>query len=193
MGDRRDTARRLASTTAVHWRDRIVIPGGEVALGRSSAVVGTGRLRPAVSGFGAWDYACLGAYLLSLVGMGIYFFPPREDHRGLLRSRASYSLVGRGRSIVGTQTSAISFMAIPAKVYATDWVYLWNPLAAGLIAPLVVFVYLPFFRRLNLTTAYEYLERHSMSRCGFLPARRLFYFTLAGWRSSSSCRPFSPR
>ena len=40
-----------------------------------------------------------------------------------------------------------------------DWVYLWNPLVAGLIAPLVVFIYLPFFRRLNLTTVYEYLEK----------------------------------
>ena len=149
----------LASTTAVHWRDRIVIPGGETALGRSSAVVGAGQLRPSVSGFGAWDYACLGAYLLSLVGMGIYFSRREKTTEDFFVAGRRIPWWAAGVSIVGTQTSAISFMAIPAKVYATDWVYLWNPLAAGLIAPLVVFVYLPFFRRLNLTTAYEYLER----------------------------------
>ena len=149
----------LASTTAVHWQDRIVIPGGETALGRSSAVVGTGRLRPSVSGFGAWDYACLGVYLLSLVGMGIYFSRREKTTEDFFVAGRRIPWWAAGVSIVGTQTSAISFMAIPAKVYATDWVYLWNPLAAGLIAPLVVFVYLPFFRRLNLTTAYEYLER----------------------------------
>ena len=161
----------LASTTAVHWRDRIVIPGGEVALGRSSAVVGAGRLRPSVSGFGAWDYACLGAYLLSLVGMGIYFSRREKTTEDFFVAGRRIPWWAAGVSIVGTQTSAISFMAIPAKVYATDWVYLWNPLAAGLIAPLVVFVYLPFFRRLNLTTAYEYLERR------FHVAVRLFAST----------------
>ena len=149
----------IASTTAVHWRDRIVIPGGETALGRSSAGVGAGRLRQSVSGFGAWDYACLGAYLLSLVGMGIYFSRREKTTEDFFAAGRRIPWWAAGVSIAGTQTSAISFMAIPAKVYATDWVYLWNPLAAGLIAPLVVFVYLPFFRRLNLTTAYEYLEK----------------------------------
>ncbi len=161
----------LASTTAVHWRDLIVIPGGEVALGRSFAGVGAGRLRPSVSGFGAWDYACLGAYLLSLVGMGIYFSRREKTTEDFFVAGRRIPWWAAGVSIVGTQTSAISFMAIPAKVYATDWVYLWNPLAAGLIAPLVVFVYLPFFRRLNLTTVYEYLEKR------FHVAVRLFAST----------------
>ena len=161
----------LASTTAVHWRDQIVIPGGETGLGRSSAGVGAGRLRPSVSGFGAWDYACLGAYLLSLVGMGIYFSRREKTTEDFFVAGRRIPWWAAGVSIVGTQTSAISFMAIPAKVYATDWVYLWNPLAAGLIAPLVVFVYLPFFRRLNLTTVYEYLEKR------FHVAVRLFAST----------------
>ena len=87
----------LASTTAVHWRDLIVIPGGETALGRSSARVGAGRLRPSVSGFGAWDYACLGAYLLSLVGMGIYFSRGEKTTEDFFVAGRSHSLVGRGR------------------------------------------------------------------------------------------------
>ena len=149
----------LASTTAVHWQDQIVIPGGEMVLGQSSAGVLAAQVRPAVSGFGTWDYACLGAYLLSLVGMGIYFSRREKTTEDFFVAGRRIPWWAAGVSIVGTQTSAISFMAIPAKVYATDWVYLWNPLAAGLIAPLVVYVYLPFFRRLNLTTAYEYLER----------------------------------
>ena len=149
----------LASTTAVHWQDQIVIPGGEMVLGQSSAGVLAAQVRPAVSGFGTWDYACLGAYLLSLVGMGIYFSRREKTTEDFFVAGRRIPWWAAGVSIAGTQTSAISFMAIPAKVYATDWVYLWNPLAAGLIAPLVVFVYLPFFRRLNLTTAYEYLEK----------------------------------
>ncbi len=149
----------VAFTTAVHWRDRIVVPGGEERPEESSASVLAAQPRQPTSGFGRWDYVCLSVYLLSLLGMGIYF-----SRRG--KTTEDFFVAGRripwwaaGISIVGTQTSAISFMAIPAKVYSTDWVYLWNPLAASLIAPLVVFVYLPFFRRLNLTTVYEYLEK----------------------------------
>ena len=64
-----------------------------------------------------------------------------------------------GLSIFGTQLSAITFMAIPAKAYATNWVqFLFN---MGIIAtaPLIVFCFLPFYRRQNVTTAYEYLEK----------------------------------
>ena len=64
-----------------------------------------------------------------------------------------------GISIFGTQLSAITFMAIPAKVYATDWVYILAQAAIIIVAPIIVFLYLPFFRRLNITTAYEYLEK----------------------------------
>jgi SSS family transporter len=62
-------------------------------------------------------------------------------------------------SIFGTQLSAITFMAAPAKVYATNWVYILNQATIIMLAPFIVFFYLPFFRRLNIVTAYEYLEK----------------------------------
>ena len=49
-------------------------------------------------------------------------------------------------------------MAIPAKAYQTDWVYLLGNLMIVAVAPLVIWYYLPFYRRLNVTSAYEYLE-----------------------------------
>ncbi len=49
-------------------------------------------------------------------------------------------------------------MAIPAKAYATDWVFFVANMCIVLIAPVIVYVYLPFYRRLHITTAYEYLE-----------------------------------
>jgi len=64
-----------------------------------------------------------------------------------------------GLSIYGTQLSAITFMAIPAKTFATDWRYFMQNMAILMMAPLIIFLVLPFFRRLNVTTAYEYLEK----------------------------------
>ncbi len=114
----------------------------------------------AVSEGSGWsNWIVLGCYLVVLVGVGIYF-AKRE------KSTDDFFLAGRripwwaaGLSIFGTQLSAITYLAMPARAYATDWSLL--PLNIGIlvIAPIVVYVYIPLFRRLNITTAYEYLEK----------------------------------
>ncbi len=113
---------------------------------------GVGRLATA-------DLLAVGVYLVALVAVGAYF--ARRE-----RATSDYFLAGRrvpwwaaGVSIFGTQLSAITFMAIPAKVYATDWAYILGHATIPLLAPLIVFVYLPYFRRGQITTAYEVLER----------------------------------
>ncbi|MFC1794340.1 sodium:solute symporter [Planctomycetota bacterium] len=114
----------------------------------------------AVSEGSGWsNWIVLGCYLAVLVGVGVYF-AKRE------KSTDDFFLAGRripwwaaGLSIFGTQLSAITYLAMPARAYATDWSLL--PLNIGIlvIAPLVVYLYIPLFRRLNITTAYEYLEK----------------------------------
>jgi Na+/proline symporter len=64
-----------------------------------------------------------------------------------------------GLSIYATVLSSITYMAIPAKTFATDWSYYFMALAIVAVAPVVVWFYLPVFRQLNVTTAYEYLEK----------------------------------
>ena len=63
-----------------------------------------------------------------------------------------------GLSIFGSKLSALTFIAIPAKAYATDWVYLLNNVMIVVVAPIVVYFYLPYFRKLKLTSVYEYLN-----------------------------------
>jgi len=108
--------------------------------------------------FGWMNYATLGIYLVLTLVVGLYF-------TGREKSTDDFFLGGRrvpwwaaGLSIFGTQLSAITFMAIPAKAYDTNWSYIFNHVTIVMVAPIVVFFYLPFFRRLRLTTAYEYLE-----------------------------------
>ncbi|MGB6649822.1 MAG: hypothetical protein WBG01_14940, partial [Bacteroidota bacterium] len=105
------------------------------------------------------DYLVLVIYLLLLVGMGVYF--ARRE-----RSIEDFFLAGRkmpwwaaGISIFGTQLSAITFLAVPAKAFAADWVYFLVNMTIIMVAPIVVFVYLPFFCRSKFTSAYEYLEQ----------------------------------
>jgi len=61
--------------------------------------------------------------------------------------------------VYATQLSALTFVSLPALAYATDWVVAPGYIMIFAMAPIVIFFYLPFYCRLNVTTAYEYLER----------------------------------
>ena len=105
------------------------------------------------------NWVVLGCYLAVLVGVGVYFAKREKSTDDFFLAGRRIPFWAAGLSIFGTQLSAITYLAMPARAYATDWSLL--PLNIGIlaIAPLVVFVYIPLFRRLNITTAYEYLEK----------------------------------
>ncbi|MGE0100982.1 MAG: sodium/solute symporter [Blastocatellales bacterium] len=149
----------LVTTAAVDWQSAVVIPGGEDRPAHRSPAVFAVRLNSEKTGFGFLNYTVLGLYLLATLLIGFRF-------SGKGKTTDDFFLGGRrvpwwaaGLSIYGTQLSAITYLAIPAKAYAEDWTYVLVNLTILIVAPIVVSFYLPFFRRLNFTTAYEYLEK----------------------------------
>jgi len=146
------------TTTAIPWDGEIIIPSGEIRPGTRTTKVLRGQIHKTATQFGLLNYIMLVIYFGILVWMG-YYFSKRED------TTDDYFLGGQripwwaaGVSIFGTQLSAITFMAIPAKAYATNWVFFLANMGIVLIAPVIIFFYLPFFRRLRIVTAYQYLE-----------------------------------
>ena len=91
--------------------------------------------------------------------MGWFFSKRQRSADDYFKGGGRIPWIIAGLSIFGTALSAITFMAIPAKAYATDWSYM--PFNAGivLVVPLIVGIFIPTFRRLGVTTAYEYLEK----------------------------------
>jgi solute:Na+ symporter, SSS family len=103
---------------AAFWKGHWVIPNGEMGPGRRSPKVFA--LDTSIS-FGWQNWLTLMVYLFCMLLIGFYF--SRKEN-----TTADYFLAGgripwwaAGISIYGTQLSAITFMAIPAIVYATDW------------------------------------------------------------------------
>jgi SSS family transporter len=84
-----------------------------------------------------------------------------------------------GLSIFGSKLSALTFIAIPAKAYATDWTYIVNNIMIVAIAPIVTFFYLPYFRKLKLTSVYEYLRIRFDSRVKILGSFTFVVFQLS--------------
>ena len=145
------------TTTAVRWGNDFVLPSGEIRPGIRTPDVWKGTFAP-IGGFGALNYAVLAVYLLSLVAMGFYFSRRGKTTDDFFKAGGRVPWWAAGISIFGTQLSAITFMAIPAKTFATDWRYFTGNMTILLAAPFVIWIFLPFYRRLNVTTAYEYLE-----------------------------------
>ena len=147
------------TTSTVQWGEAVIIPSGEIRPGTRSPAIYWAEPVAATHAFGLLNYLVLGLYFLLLIGMGFYFSGRERSDADYFLARGRIPWWAAGLSIFGTQLSAITFMAVPATAYATDWVYVIGQATIVLLAPVVVFLYLPFFRRLQVTTAYEYLEK----------------------------------
>ena len=143
---------------AAEWRGALVMAANTGSLGDGDSILIAAELATAPSGFEVLDYWTLTAYFAVLVMMGIYFASKGSTTEDFFLAGRRMPWWATGLSIFGTQLSSISFMAVPAKVYATDWVYFLLQMTIVMVAFPVVFLYLPFFRRVKMTSAYEYLE-----------------------------------
>jgi SSS family solute:Na+ symporter len=106
------------------------------------------------------DWIVIIVYLVSMLGMGLYFYLKEKR-----TSTSDFFVGGRtipfwaaGMSLYAANTSSISYIAIPAKSFETNWQYLTNNLVAiaGLIFVAIWIV--PLLRRLNLMSVFQYLE-----------------------------------
>lgn len=106
------------------------------------------------------DWLVIVVYLALMIGIGLYFYL-REKRT----STANFFVGGRsipfwaaGVSLYATNTSSISFIAIPAKAFETNWQYLTNNLIAILGLMFVAVWIVPLLRRLDLMSVFSYLE-----------------------------------
>ncbi len=108
--------------------------------------------------FGTANWTVLALYLLAMLGMGIYFMRRENGADDFFKGGGRIPWWAAGISIYATMLSAITYMAIPAKAYATDWTYypmLWMIPVVGIP---VMRYYLPYFRRLKAASTYAILE-----------------------------------
>ncbi len=129
--------------------------------------------------FGAANWAVLVTYLVLMLAVGLYFMRRERGGDDFFRAGGRVPWWAAGISIYATMLSAITYMAIPAKAYATNWTYYSISLTVLLVLPLVVKYYLPYFRRLNVTSAYEYLEARFNAATRLLASALFIVFMLA--------------
>lgn len=135
-----------------------LVVNGETKPGVRSADVTSVRMTYTTS-FGWLNWTVLIFYLVSMLLLGYYFMRREGSSDDFFKGGGRIPWWAAGISIFATMLSAITYMSIPAKAYATDWTYYPMQIMILVVSFPVIKYYLPFFRRLNVTTAYEYLER----------------------------------
>ncbi|HIF9182369.1 TPA: sodium:solute symporter [Photobacterium damselae] len=98
-------------------------------------------------------------YFLSMLGIGVFFSKRNKSTNDYFKGGGRVPTWVTACSIYATALSSISFIAIPASVYANGAIMGLAPLGIIIMVYWSALVFVPFFRRLNVTTAYEYLER----------------------------------
>ncbi len=147
------------TTIAVPWDDMVVIPTGEVRPRVRSPKVWAVRPVARSRTFGVINYLVLFGYLLAMVGVGVYFANKNKNTDDFFRGGKHMVWWAAGCSIFATMLSSLTYTGIPSKAFAQDMVYMVGNFMIPVVAVLIVYVALPFFRQIDATSAYEYLEK----------------------------------
>ncbi len=104
------------------------------------------------------DWAVLVATLATIVGVGIWR-TRTTDVGEYLRSGNTLPWHTIGLSVMATQASAITFLSVPGLAFEDGMGFVQFYFGQPLALIVVCAVFVPIFYRLNVYTAYEYLEQ----------------------------------
>jgi SSS family solute:Na+ symporter len=147
------------TTKTVAWEKNIILTSGEIRPGVRTPNLLLIHADLKEFHFGWLNLGMIFLYFVVLVVIGYIFSKKQKNTEDYFKGGGRIPWWAAGISLFGTALSAITFMAIPAKTYSTDWSYFLLNMAIFLVAPLIIILFIPFFRKLNITTAYEYLEK----------------------------------
>ena len=118
-------------------------------------------------------------YLALMAGVGFYFMRRNKDADAYFKAGGRLPWWVVSLSIYATMFSSITFISVPAMSFSGDMTYYVISFGIPLLAPIVVRWYLPFFRKLNLTSAYEYLEVRFNLPCRLFASGAFILFMIA--------------
>lgn len=126
------------------------------------------------------DWLILIVYLGGLTAIGFHFSRRQSSFSEFFKGGQRVGWLAVGVSLMAALNSGMDYIQTPAVVFAFGMVYVALVLTWIPLYPWVTRVTIPFYRRLNVNSAYEYLER----RFGIgvrITASTIFVLWRIGW------------
>ena len=105
------------------------------------------------------DWMILGGYIVLISTLGSLFYRKKTSAADFFLGGRSMKAIPVAISLVAADMSAISYMGAPAWTYQHNLELVWSSWTYLFVAPVVMFLFMPFYSRFKFYTAYEYLER----------------------------------
>ena len=128
------------------------------------------------------DYAAVVLYLLVTLGVAVWFGHKQKSTEDFFVGGRRMPWFAVGLSILATLFSTLSYLGVPGEIIKQGIGMAVGYLALPFSVAVVSLLWIPFFMRLKLTSAYEYLELR-FSLPVRLTGASLFVLLRLGWMS----------
>ncbi len=132
----------------------------------------------------ALDYVVIIGYLVFTLGLG-FWFGRSQSRKEFFTASGAMGWLAVGLSVMATLFSSNSFVFYPSAAFGGTLLIGLSLVTFTLMTPVVAYVFIPVFRRLECETAYHYLEKrfHVSIRC---LASGLFILLRIAWMASAT-------
>ncbi|HLJ10331.1 MAG TPA: hypothetical protein VKU82_04045, partial [Planctomycetaceae bacterium] len=137
---------------------------------------------PTKSGLELIDYAAVVLYMLGTFGIALWFGRKQKTVDDYFVGGRHMPWFAVGLSIMATLFSTLSYLGAPGEMIKHGIGMSVGVLAIPFSMAVVTLVWIPFFMRLHITSAYEYLERRFNYAVRLIGAV-LFVLLRLGWMS----------
>ena len=126
------------------------------------------------------DALVLAVYLVAMLTMGFRIARKNTSTEDFFVGGRDLPAWAVGISLIASLLSTITYLGMPSEMFRTGVGFLTRQLGIPAVLLIVWFLWIPFFMRLRLTSAYEYLERRFDYRTRIL-AGVICICLLLGW------------
>ncbi|XP_069172585.1 sodium-coupled monocarboxylate transporter 2 [Procambarus clarkii] len=107
------------------------------------------------------DYTVFGLMLGLSAAIGVFYgcFSKKQDTKEFLMAGKSMTTFPVAMSLIASFMSAITLLGTPSEVYQFGFIYWLIIFSYMLVMPAAAHLYFPVFYNLQVTSAYEYLEK----------------------------------
>jgi solute:Na+ symporter, SSS family len=130
--------------------------------------------------FGLINWIVLGVYLAAMVLMGVFLAGKQKTTEDFFLGGRKMPWLAVGMSMFASLTSATTYMGVPGFAYKQNIAMIFGVVTSLLVAPILVTLFYPFYRRLRVTTSYEYIYLRYGKSARYAVAT-LFILNRIGW------------